>query len=237
MGGYHGLKMMAKNPTVQKEAKEYAARMLSQLDNKAYAKYLFGEQYMAPYGKDSKIADLIGIPQELEKFGKNYSKYKNNPKEAIEHLMDVKRGQVRSALYHPEIGEIDIAWGKVTDSDKHEGYGLAHIIDKHGEEVARNLDDIVMGGKVSRKKGNSVEIVNDDYMAVIKMDWYGKEKQWVVTTFDMPPYQSITDGMVSGGKSGNLSPQAHEEIIHPNAPESQALRSARKINKILGESK
>lgn len=182
---------------------------------------------MAPFGKDAKISELTGIPQELEKFGKNYTKYKSNPKGAINHLIKVQRGQVRGALYHPEIGEIDIAWGKVTNPIEHEGYGLSHIIDKHGEEVARQLDDIVMGGKVTRQKGNSVEIVNNEYMAVIKLDWYGKEKQWVVTTFDMPPHQSITDDVVSGGKSGNLSPQAHDEIIPPSNVESQVPQFSR----------
>ena len=156
---------------------------------------------------DKYIGDKNGIPQELEQFGQNFSKYSNNPKEAISHLIKEKRGQVRKALFHSEIGEIDLVWGKITNAEKHEGYGLAHIIDKHGEEIGKNIDDIIMGGKVAHKKGNTVEIVNDKYKAIIKLDWYGKEKTWVVTSFDIPHHQSITDGATFGKESDNLSSQ------------------------------
>lgn len=143
---------------------------------------------------DSGIAKKLGIPQEVESFGRNFAQYKNDPKKAIEHLIEVKNGQVRGALYNPSLGEIDLVWGKVTNPVTHAGYGLAHIIDKHGMETAKKLDDIIMGGTLKREKGNTAEIVNDKYMASIKLDWLGKPKRWVVSAFDIqPPRQTITD--------------------------------------------
>jgi len=154
---------------------------------------------------------------ELDTFGENFAEFASNPKEAISKLIKEKKGQVRGVLYHPQIGEIDLVWGKVLDADKHTGYGLSHIIDKHGIEVARRLDDIVMGGKILRKKGNTVEIINGDDLAVVKLDWNGEDRHWVVTTFDMPPRQTITDDAVLIGESGNLSPKAEPSITQkPN---------------------
>ena len=149
---------------------------------------------------------------ELDTFGENFAEFASKPKEAVEKLIKEQKGQVKGALYHPQIGEIDLVWGEVLDADKHTGYGLSHIIDKHGIEVARRLDDIVMGGKILRKKGNTVEIINGDDLAVIKLDWNGEDRHWVVTTFDMPPRQSITDDVALVGESGNLSPKANLSI-------------------------
>jgi len=143
---------------------------------------------------DSGIAKKLGIPQEVESFGRNFAQYKNDPQKAIDYLIKVKNGQVRGALYNPSLGEIDLIWGKVTNHKTHSGYGLAHIIDKHGIETAKKIDDIVMGGTLKREKGNTAEIVNDKYMASVKLDWSGKPKRWVVSAFDIqPPRQTITD--------------------------------------------
>lgn len=119
--------------------------------------------------------------------------------------MKVKNGQVRGALYHDEIGEIDIVWGKVIDPKEHTGYGLAHIVDKHGEDIARRLDDIIMGGKVIAKDGNKVILKNNQYEGVVKLDWVGKDKKWVLTAFDdTAPHQTIPDDVAKVSKSDNL---------------------------------
>lgn len=176
--------------------KSFAEYAFKQLEDKAMqgdpiAKSVLGVNYVVD---DSGIAKKLGIPQEVESFGRNFAQYKNDPKKAIEHLIKVKNGQVRGTLYNPSLGEIDLVWGKVTNPSTHSGYGLAHIIDKHGMETAKKLDDIIMGGTLKREKGNTAEIVNDKYMASIKLDWLGKPKRWVVSAFDIqPPRQTITD--------------------------------------------
>lgn len=186
--------MYRQDMTPEQRAKESWQQTLERIEGsvpESIIKNGTGPNYMID---DSGIAEKLGIPQEVESFGRNFAQYKNDPKKAIEHLIEVKNGQVRGALYNPSLGEIDLVWGKVTNPATHSGYGLAHIIEKHGMETAKKLDDIIMGGTLKREKGNTAEIVNDKYMASIKLDWLGKPKRWVVSAFDIqPPRQTITD--------------------------------------------
>lgn len=85
---------------------------------------------------------------------KNYPEYKGQGQKAVDFLMRKRSGQIKGAFNRKEIGDIDIRWGKVIDSEKHTGYGLAHIIDKHGETVA------------------------------IRRSWNGNKKTWIVTGFE-----------------------------------------------------
>lgn len=210
------------------------------MGNEAKAKELFGEitpptrhpelvsesneadeLFQAWGSSDKDIDKLLGIPQELTSFGRNFSKFKNNPKGAIDHLIKVKNGQVRGALYHDEIGEIDIVWGKVIDPKEHTGYGLAHIIDKHGEDIARRLDDIIMGGKVIEKKGNRVVLKNDDDLGIVSLEWNKKDKKWVISAYE-PEKQISPDASTIAGKSDNLSPEA-DTILHQKSLKENKL--------------
>jgi cell wall-associated NlpC family hydrolase len=210
------------------------------MGNEAKAKELFGEitpptrhpelvsgsneadeLFQAWGSSDKDIDKLLGVPQELTSFGRNFSKFKNNPKGAIDHLIKVKNGQVRGALYHDEIGEIDIVWGKVIDPKEHTGYGLAHIIDKHGEDIARRLDDIIMGGKVIEKKGNRVVLKNNESHGVVVLDWADKDKKWVMTAYE-PERQTLADVSTIAGKSDNLSPEA-DTILHQKSLKENKL--------------
>ena len=46
-----------------------------------------------------------------ERFGKNFSEYKDNPKGAIEALLKIRQGQVIGAYQKEGLGKIDIIWG------------------------------------------------------------------------------------------------------------------------------
>ena len=72
---------------------------------------------------------------ETGEFGPIYRQFEKKPKEAIQHLCKMKDDDCIHALYREDIGFIDIIWGEVTDPIKHKGYGLAHIIDKHGDDI------------------------------------------------------------------------------------------------------
>lgn len=71
----------------------------------------------------------------IGEFGVQYTQFKHKPKQAIKWLKKVKRGECIAALHRSDIGDIDIVYGEVTDPIKHKGFGLAHIIDKHGETI------------------------------------------------------------------------------------------------------
>ena len=76
------------------------------------------------------------------------------------------KGQVAGAFYRKELGDIDLVWGEVTGSGKEaKGYGLAKIIEKHGDEfedIAKELDKIIQDGEVV-KTHNGYNITLGDY--------------------------------------------------------------------------
>ena len=82
-------------------------------------------------------------------------------------------------------------------------------IDKHGEAVARRLDDIVMGATVIESKGNRYVLANADDEAIIALQWNKEDKNFVVTAYErMPEGQISADAPTMFGESGNLSPKA-----------------------------
>jgi len=138
---------------------------------------------MAPH-RHHIAEKMIGIPQEIEKFGRNFTKFKGKPKEAIAHLIKIKNGQVRGAINKEGIGDIDFIWGKVLNHKKHTGYGLAHIIDKHGVESAYEMPEMIRKLDIKRESGNGIILEDDEQRVSIRLDWIGKSKIWVLTAFN-----------------------------------------------------
>lgn len=68
-------------------------------------------------GGGNKPDDDKGIDTE---YGEAFPKYSGKPKEAIEHLLKVRRGYVPAAFRRNDIGDIDLVWGN-------RWYGLRHI--------------------------------------------------------------------------------------------------------------
>ena len=115
---------------------------------------------------------------------KNYPGYKGKGQEAVDFIAKNKGGQVMGAFNRPEIGDIDVVWGKVTNAEKHEGYGLAHIIDMHGIEAVKKIGDIIKDGQlVTDESNNRISIEYDGYHLGLRQQWNGKKKIWIVTNF------------------------------------------------------
>ena len=70
--------------------------------------------------------------KETGEFGRIYRQFKRKPKQAIKHLIRVKQGEAVSAMFRSDIGFIDIVWGE-NDPVTNKGFGLKHIIEKHGK--------------------------------------------------------------------------------------------------------
>ncbi|RDU51501.1 hypothetical protein CQA49_09515, partial [Helicobacter sp. MIT 00-7814] len=127
--------------------------------------------------------------QPIKDFGTNYAEFYHDGKGAIKKLLSEKQGQVAGAFYKENLGDIDLVWGEVTDSAKHTGFGLAHAIDKHGEEVALKIPEIIENGKVS-KTHNGYNIVWNDYIVGVNKGFKDKSgdyigtNHWVVTAFE-----------------------------------------------------
>lgn len=166
-------------------------------------------------------------------FGENYAEFKGKGQEAINHLLETKSGQVQGAFHRDDLGEINLVWGQVTDAKKHKGYGLAHIVDKHGEQAARQIPQIIKDGKLAKDTQGRLRIETQSHIVGIN-DTYGDEKigHWIVTS-----YEKKGDGVSSSTSSPITTPKVQGENplneIIPNsnsqsqAPQKSLLEQAR----------
>ena len=115
-------------------------------------------------------------------FGDIYEGPKGN--EAVSFLLKNKKGEVKGAFSHPDIeGEIDIPFGKTGD----DGFGLAHIQEKHPEMV-KDLEKSISSGRVFKQAKDRVLIISEDAtrgkVVAVRLDWNGEDKRWVVSAFE-----------------------------------------------------
>lgn len=120
-------------------------------------------------------------------FGNSYQGFYHTELKAIEKVLSEKQGQILGAFYREDIGDIDIVWGKITNSVKHTGFGLSHILDKHPNITAEEITEIIKNG-TSTTTYNGYNIIYKDYIVGINHGWkvngeYVSNNNWVVTTF------------------------------------------------------
>lgn len=104
-------------------------------------------------------------------------------KEAVDFLLKQGGGEVRAALFHPEIGYIDLVYGTTGES----GYGLAHIQEKHPEIISR-LHEFIIGAIVlQRLSDRTVLLFAPNVRAIISLTWFDEQKNWLVTAYEKIP--------------------------------------------------
>ena len=128
--------------------------------------------------KDSVEEDDTGYPE------KNYPEYKGTGQKAVDFLVRNKGGQVKGAFSRKDIGDIDVVWGEVTDTEKHKGYGLAHIIDKHGMNVVKEIENIIKHGNTEIQANGIATIYYQDLKLGLSKGWHGKgNNHWILTAY------------------------------------------------------
>lgn len=95
--------------------------------------------------------------------------------------MRLKTGEAVAALHHPAVGDIDLIWGRVGDKSE-TGYGLAKIAARH-PEVLSDLQGFIDGLSVRDRNPNSVILESPGGEAVVRLNWMGKAKRWLLTAF------------------------------------------------------
>lgn len=145
---------------------------------------------------------------------KNYPEYKGTGQKAVDFLVKNKSGQVKGAFNRNDIGDIDVVWGEVTNKIEHTGYGLSHIIDKHGDSAAKKLGDVVETGDVTMTdKRGRIYIEKDNYRVVIRKSWNGNHKKWIVTGFEKELAGNRTVSRSAGNNVAETSPQPTTDTI------------------------
>ena len=115
---------------------------------------------------------------------KNYPEYKGTGQKAIDFLVKNKGGQVKGAFSRKDVGDIDVVWGEVTNAEKHQGYGIAHIIDKHGMDVVSEIGNIIKNGNAEIQANGIATIYYQDFKLGLSKGWYGKgDNHWILTAY------------------------------------------------------
>ncbi|HEY0329165.1 MAG TPA: hypothetical protein VGC77_08690, partial [Rhodopseudomonas sp.] len=112
-------------------------------------------------------------------FGPMYRGFDDNPEGAIGKLMAERQGEVPSAVQREDLGDIAFVYGN-------EALGLRHIEVKHPEMIARLPELLRNGDLIGRLKDRAYIQMpgNPPASAVVRLDWDGKEKTWLVTAFE-----------------------------------------------------
>ncbi|WP_170845143.1 lytic transglycosylase domain-containing protein [Chitinasiproducens palmae] len=139
----------------------------------AAARYASGER-----------ATIPERPLAVGDFGPIHENYRGDAQGAIARLMKDQNGEATAALFHPEVGDIDLVWG-TPPQGKRPGTGLAKIVVKH-PEVLDDLQGLL--SRLKKDKANSglnrVRLSDENGQAVVSLDWKGKPKKWLLTAYE-----------------------------------------------------
>lgn len=123
----------------------------------------------APYTSIKPIG--IGI------LGSIFTQFKGNAKAAIEFLLHRKEGDAVAALFHKDVGDIDLYWGN-------EKAGLMKIARKH-PEVLDNLQAILENMKVMKSSDNRIVLESDTHKAIVSKKLGDVETpNWLLSAYE-----------------------------------------------------
>lgn len=120
-------------------------------------------------------------------YGKvEFKGYKNT--QAVNKLLKEQQGYIKGAFYSKALNcHVDLVWGDLKA-------GVAHIIDRHGEDALRKIPDIVNNGVIIEElsndsnhvlyKDNAVAVVSkgfkDDSSAKLVVTSYVPTQEWAI---------------------------------------------------------
>ncbi|MBF0488011.1 MAG: hypothetical protein HQK98_07600 [Nitrospirae bacterium] len=124
-------------------------------------------------------------------------------------------------------------WGEAGEKGTRQGHGLAHILRRRsesgqdGEALIKSIPEIISKGEINKKDSSTHRVYIDtpDHRAIIRLDWNGKAKKWLVSAFEFYPHlkagrlsdiASLKDGATSipapQAKDSNILPQPDEVV-------------------------
>lgn len=153
-------------------------------------------------------------------------------RDAVGWLQANGGGEVPGGLHHPEIGDIDLVWGRY-DAATDAGYGLAKIAGKHPEMMDR-LGDVVAGSRVVSRSDNRIVLADDQHRAVVRLEFDGDAKTWLMTAYEdvrrsRPRAEGSTERPGNPpveGQTGTSPASRADANIAPSAPGANGGASA-----------
>jgi hypothetical protein len=159
-------------------------------------------------------------------FGPVFDQFENDPQGAIAHLLAQRQGEVRNAFASPEnpVANLTLIYGDET-------MGLRHIQDKHPEMISRLPDLLRNGRTVTDPADNPRLYIVDDAdpasVAVVRLDYDGFAKTWLVTAFEDNQGKFARQVQTSNGPPASASPRVPDATGRiqdtPDAPADQGL--------------
>ncbi|MDX8383580.1 MAG: LPD5 domain-containing protein, partial [Ghiorsea sp.] len=172
-------------------------------------------------------------------FGKQHSQFKHDAQGAIKQLMEDKGGEAVAALHHPDVGDIDLVWGK-EGTGKSDGFGLAKLV-KYHPEVLDDLQGVLDGLKVKSKSKNRIILESVKHRVAVSLNWKGEDKKWLLSSYELDGAKgailsrgvadegltqtspSNTKSVDAGGEDVKFSRSTPEQYAKDIKSESEAL--------------
>lgn len=162
-----------------------------------------------PFGQSPAMARLAQeLPTGDGPFGPVFGGIRNNPEGAIDKLMRAKGGEVPEAYVRPDAGPIALVYGNSS-------MGLRHIASKRGADFLPRVAQLLREGRLEMDpqgmpRAFLVSDANPADVAVLRLDWDGREKTWVVTSY-------VDDqGRFAGGRKTSNTPATSGQV--PGVP-------------------
>ncbi|MGI5085835.1 hypothetical protein [Treponema putidum] len=199
----------------KKKAKEFNDKLKHEF--KAEAAKIFEE-----YKKKDKLVNSGSNDGE-----ESPDDFKGKTSEAISFLLKHKEGEAKNALYHKDIGYIDIVYGK-EGTAKSGGYGLAKIAKFH-PEVLDNLQEIISSMMIVGKTKNRIQLESKKHKASIRLEWNGESKKWLLTAFekesDVSDSRTDIAGTDNSRKNDTATPTNIASISVPQSGEKSSNKT------------
>ncbi len=151
------------------------------------------------------------LTQNTGPFGQVFTEYRGDAQGAIARLTQEQSGDATAALSHPEIGDIDLVWGKA-GTNRHDGYGLAKLVRWH-PEVLSDLQGLIGSMRVTQRSENRVHLESEDHEASVRLQWDGQSKHWLLTAYQKRGSDTGTRTDIAGADVADDSPPTASEAI------------------------
>lgn len=151
------------------------------------------------------------LTQNTGPFGQVFTEYRGDAQGAIARLTQEQSGNATAALSHPEIGDIDLVWGKA-GTNRHDGYGLAKLVRWH-PEVLSDLQGLIGSMRVTQRSENRVHLESEDHEASVRLQWDGQSKHWLLTAYQKRGSDTGTRTDIAGADVADDSPPTASEAI------------------------
>lgn len=172
------------------------------------------------------VRDDIWAGKPSKDFGRAYTQFSGKPEEAIDYLMYRKKGEVPAALKNTSLGEItgdgniDLVYGK----NGEKGYGLAHILEKHGTNTVKRIPDIIQNGEVIQPDGvnDRIYIRDKNNKGVVRLNWDDNKKQWLTTAYELddPALKGAIDNSSSPTTGTSPIRDSSNALINQTLPQN-----------------